>query len=114
VNKRRSSERTKAWVEPLARSAGVRRDVIRFIAAIDKADLAAAAPALKTFGRPSLVVWTVNDRFFPETDGRRLATDLSAQFELVDDTRTFISLDQPERLAELIRTFVADRVAVAA
>jgi pimeloyl-ACP methyl ester carboxylesterase len=114
VNKRRSAPRTEAWVEPLATNAGVRRDVIRFIAAIDRADLAAAAPALKAFGRPALVVWTVSDRFFPEADGRRLASDLSAQFELVDDTRTFISLDQPERLAELIRTFVADRVAVAA
>jgi hypothetical protein len=33
---------------------------------------------------------------------------------VLDDTRTFIPLDRPERLAELIRTFVADRVAVAA
>src|SRR5215210_4289794 len=106
VNKRRSKERSKAWVEPLATDAGVRRDVIRFIAGIDKADTIAAAPALKSFGRPALVVWTKGDRFFPEADGRRLASDLSAQFELIDDTRTFISLDQPERLAELIRTFV--------
>jgi pimeloyl-ACP methyl ester carboxylesterase len=106
VNKRRSKERTQAWVEPLAKDAGVRRDVIRFIAQIDNADTIAAAPALKSFGRPALVVWTKGDRFFPEADGRRLASDLSAEFELLDDTRTFIPLDQPERLAELIRTFV--------
>jgi len=114
VNKRRSKERSQAWVEPLSRDAGVRRDVLRFIERIDNADTIAAAPALKSFGRPALVVWTKGDRFFPEADGRRLADDLSAQFELLDDTRTFIPLDQPERLAELIRTFVADRVAVAA
>ena len=112
VNKRRSKERSKAWVEPLSSDAGVRRDVIRFIARIDKADTIAAAPALKSFGRPALVVWTKGDRFFPEADGRRLAADLSAPFALLDDTRTFISLDQPERLAELIRTFVAENVAV--
>lgn len=110
VNKRRSTERSRGWVEPLAADAGVRRDVIRFIAGIDKADTLAAAPALKSFGRPALVVWTKGDRFFPEADGRRLASDLSARFELLDDTRTFISLDQPERLAELIRTFVAENV----
>jgi len=114
VNKRRSKERSKAWVEPLSKDAGIRRDVIRFIAGIDNADTLAAVPALKSFGRPALVVWTKGDRFFPEADGRRLASDLSAQLEVLDDTRTFIPLDQPERLAELIRTFVADRVAVAA
>jgi pimeloyl-ACP methyl ester carboxylesterase len=114
VNKRRSKERSKAWVEPLSTDAGVRRDVIRFIARIDKADTLAAVPALKSFGRPALVVWTKGDRFFPEADGRRLASDLSAQFELLDDTRTFISLDQPERLAELIRTFVTRALAPSA
>jgi pimeloyl-ACP methyl ester carboxylesterase len=114
VNKRRSKERSQAWVEPLAHDAGVRRDVLRFIERIDNADTIAAAPALKSFGRPALVVWTKGDRFFPIEDGRRLANDLSAPLVILDDTRTFISLDQPERLAELIRTFVADRVAVAA
>jgi pimeloyl-ACP methyl ester carboxylesterase len=114
VNKRRSTERSQGWVEPLASDAGVRRDVLRFIEQIDSADTIAAAPALKSFGRPALVVWTQGDRIFPIADGRRLASDLSAPLVVLDDTRTFISLDQPERLAELIRKFVADRVAVAA
>ena len=114
VNKRRSKERSQAWVEPLAHEAGVRRDVLRFIERIDNADTIAAEPALKAFGKPALVVWTRKDRFFPIDDGRRLAEDLSAPLVVLDDTRTFIPLDQPERLAELIRTFVADRVAVGA
>lgn len=112
VNKRRSAERSRGWVEPLATDPGVRRDVIRFIAAIDKADMIAAVPALKSFGRPALVVWTRRDRFFPLSDGRRLASDLSAPLEVIDDTRTFISLDQPERLSELIRSFVAEHATV--
>jgi pimeloyl-ACP methyl ester carboxylesterase len=110
VNKRRSKERSQAWVEPLSTDAGVRRDVLRFVEGIDKADTIAAAPALKSFGRPALVVWTKGDRIFPIDDGRRLAADLSAPLEVLDDTRTFISLDQPNRLAELIRGFVAERV----
>jgi pimeloyl-ACP methyl ester carboxylesterase len=110
VNKRRSKERSQAWVEPL-RDAAIRRDVLRFMARIDNADTIAAGKALKTFGKPALVVWTRNDRFFPESDGRRLADDLSAPLEVLDDTRTFISLDQPDRLTELIRAFVAERVA---
>ena len=109
VNKRRSAERSQAWVEPLTQS-GIRRDVLRFMARIDNADTIAAGEALKTFGRPALVVWTLGDRFFPLSDGRRLAADLSAPLDVLDDTRTFIPLDQPERLAELIRAFVAERV----
>jgi pimeloyl-ACP methyl ester carboxylesterase len=114
VNKRRSKERSRAWVEPLGTNPAIRRDVLRFLARVDNADTIAAAPALKQFGRPALVVWTRRDPFFPMSDGRRLASDLSAPFEVIDDTRTFIPLDQPERLAELIRTFVSDRVAVGA
>ncbi|HKP21825.1 MAG TPA: alpha/beta hydrolase [Thermoleophilaceae bacterium] len=112
VNKRRSKERSKAWVEPLSSDAGVRRDVLRFIERLDNADTVAAAPALKSFDRPALVVWTRGDRFFPMDDGRRLATDLSAPLVVLDDTRTFIPLDQPEQLAELIGSFVAEQVSV--
>ena len=112
VNKRRSKERSQAWIEPLSTDAGVRRDVLRFIERVDNADTIAAAPALKAFDRPALVIWTRGDRFFPMADGRRLANDLSAPLVVLDDTRTFIPLDQPERLAELIRTFVAENAIV--
>ena len=111
VNKRRSAERTRGWV---VQDAGVRRDALKFMAAVDAADLVAAGAALKAFGKPALVVWSRRDRLFPEADGRRLAADLSAPFELVEDTRTFISLDQPGRLAELIAAFVAERVSASA
>jgi pimeloyl-ACP methyl ester carboxylesterase len=114
VNKRRSAERSKAWAEPLVTDAGVRRDVLRFLKAIDSKDTVAAAPALKAFGRPALVVWSKGDLAFPLKDGKRLAADLSAPLEVLDDTRTFIPLDQPDRLSELIATFVAERVGAAA
>ena len=113
VNKRRDAARSQGWVEPLT-DPGIRRDVTRFLARVDSRDTLAAAPALKGFGRPALVVWTRKDLFFPEADGRRLASDLDAPLELLDDTRTFIPLDQPERLADLIGSFVAERVAVTA
>ena len=113
VNKRRDATRSQGWVEPLT-DPGVRRDVTRFLAKVDSKDTVAAAPALKSFGRPALVVWTRKDLFFPLEDGERLAADLDATLEVLDDTRTFIPLDQPERLSELIAAFVAERVVVAA
>jgi pimeloyl-ACP methyl ester carboxylesterase len=106
VNKRRDARRSQGWVEPL-QDAGIRRDVTRFLAKVNNQDTIAAAPALKSFGRPALVVWTRKDLFFPLEDGERLARDLDAQLEVLDDTRTFIPLDQPARLAELIAGFVA-------
>ena len=112
VNKRRSADRNEAWVAPL-RDAGVRRDVLRVLAGIEPSHTLAAVPGLKSFGRPALVVWSRGDRVFPLEDGKRLAADLDAQLEVLDDTRTFIPLDQPDRLAELIGAFVSDRVAVA-
>jgi pimeloyl-ACP methyl ester carboxylesterase len=112
VNKRRSAERNKAWVEPL-RDADVRRDVLRVLAGIEPSHTIAAAPALKSFDRPALVVWSRGDRVFPLSDGKRLAADLSEPLEVIDDTRTFIPLDQPDRLGALITAFVSDRVAVA-
>jgi pimeloyl-ACP methyl ester carboxylesterase len=113
VNKRRDATRSQGWVEPLT-DPGVRRDVTRFLARVDNKDTIAAAPALKSFGHPALVVWTRNDLFFPLEDGRRLAADLDAPLQVLDDTRTFIPLDQPDRLANLIESFVAERVGVAA
>jgi pimeloyl-ACP methyl ester carboxylesterase len=114
VNKRRSAARLNAWVEPLVTDAGVRRDVLRFLAAIDSKYTVAAAPALKAFDRPALVVWSKGDIAFPLEDGKRLAADLSAPLEVLDDTRTFIPLDQPERLSELIAAFVTERVGLGA
>ena len=110
VNKRRSAARIEAWAEPLASNAGVRRDVLRVLAAIDSKYTVAAAPALKAFDRPALVVWSKGDLAFPLKDGKRLADDLSAPLEVLDDTRTFIPLDQPERLSALITEFVDERV----
>jgi pimeloyl-ACP methyl ester carboxylesterase len=113
VNKRRSAARIDAWVEPLVTNAGVRRDVLRFLAAIDSKYTVAAVPALKAFDRPALVVWSKGDRVFPLKDGKRLAEDLSAPLEVLDDTRTFIPLDQPERLSALIAEFVDERAGAA-
>ena len=59
-------------------------------------------------------MWTRKDLFFPLKDGKRLAADLYARLEVLDDTRTFIPLDQPDKLADLIGSFVAERVGVAA
>jgi pimeloyl-ACP methyl ester carboxylesterase len=57
-----------------------------------------------------LIAWSADDAFFAVDDGRRLAEMLpEARFELIERARTFSMIDQPDRLAELIRSFVVER-----
>jgi pimeloyl-ACP methyl ester carboxylesterase len=65
-----------------------------------------AADRLRSFDRPALVVWAREDRVMPPEHGRRLA-ELLPQGQLVEvaDSYTLIPLDQPARLAQIIREF---------
>jgi pimeloyl-ACP methyl ester carboxylesterase len=51
-------------------------------------------------------VWATEKAFFPLEHAERLASTFpDARLERVEDSYTFVSEDQPERLAELIREF---------
>ncbi len=92
-----------SWVRPFLTDRGVRRDARRALAAIDPALLLDNALHLGTFDRPVLIAWAPEDRFFPIADARRLeAVFPDARVVEIPDARTFISWDQPDRLAELI------------
>jgi pimeloyl-ACP methyl ester carboxylesterase len=108
---------TQRWLRPLLEQAEVRRDTVRVLRAIAAQPrlLVDAAERLPAFEGPALVVWSGRDRVMPPEHGRRLA-DLLPRGRLVEvaDTCTLIPLDQPTRLAELIREFTQsqDRPAV--
>jgi pimeloyl-ACP methyl ester carboxylesterase len=93
------------WVKPSA-NAEVRRDVGKFMRSIDPKDLFAAYETLKTFDKPVLLVWTPEDTNFPVTLAKRLLEVFPrARLELIDSAKVFVSLDQPEKVAELIAAF---------
>jgi pimeloyl-ACP methyl ester carboxylesterase len=95
------------WVRPFLTDAGVRRDTRRFLAAVDPALLLDNAARLGEFDRPVLLAWAPEDRFFPVTHAHRLAALFpDARVQEIADARTFISWDQPDRLAELIGSAV--------
>jgi len=53
-----------------------------------------------------LIAWARDDRFFPLDHAHRLAAILpNARVEEITDARTFVSWDQPERLADLVAGF---------
>jgi pimeloyl-ACP methyl ester carboxylesterase len=101
-------EITWGWLEPSLGDAAIRRDTIG-LRGIDKRDTLAAAQKLRGFDRPTLLAWAREDVVFKLRFAERLAGDIPhARLELIDDSRSFVPEDQPERLAELIGEFVRE------
>jgi pimeloyl-ACP methyl ester carboxylesterase len=99
---------TDGWVRPMISNRDVRRDTARFLQAVDPRDTIDAAARLGGFDRPVLLAWATEDRVFPMSDARRLAAACAhASIVEIPDSYTFVSEDQPERLAALIRDFAA-------
>jgi pimeloyl-ACP methyl ester carboxylesterase len=98
-----------AWVRPFLDDRGVRRDAIRFLRSISSRYTLEAAEALKGFERPTLIAWAPEDRFFKFKYAQRLASEMpNARLVTIEDSRTFVSEDQPERLAEEIASFASE------
>ena len=65
-----------------------------------------AAERLRDFDGPTLLAWGADDKFFKPKFAERLAADIpGSRLEWIRDARTFVSEDQPQQLAELIRGF---------
>ena len=107
TRRRLTSEETRPWVESYCSDSAVRRDVASFLRAWDRRVLVAASESLRDFDKPALLVWAPEDRFFRIDLGRRLLATLPrAELVEVPESRTFIALDQPGRLTDLIDGFV--------
>jgi pimeloyl-ACP methyl ester carboxylesterase len=99
------------YVRPVLSSAGIRRDVEKFLKDTSRKQTLAAAEKLRSFDRPALIVWAAEDRFFPFRLAEGLAERLpKSRVERVEDSYTFIPEDQPDRLAELVRDFAREPV----
>jgi pimeloyl-ACP methyl ester carboxylesterase len=113
LTKRRLPDEVLAgWVRPFFADAGVRRDARRFLAALDPDLLLDNTVRLMEFDKPVLIAWAREDPFFPVEHAHRLAAIFpDAHVVEIEDARAFVSLDQPERLAELIGEFARQTVA---
>ena len=104
-------EVTGAWIQPFLDDADIRRDAVAFMRGIDKATMLDAAERLPSLKIPSLVAWGQDDRFFSRELGERLAAVLGARLAPIAGARTFVSEDEPEALAGVIRDFVREGAA---
>jgi pimeloyl-ACP methyl ester carboxylesterase len=104
---------TREWVEPFLSSREIRRDTVKVLRGIDPRYTLDAAEKLRSFDRPALLAWAVEDRFFKTSYAEKLAATIpGATLERIEDSYTFVSEDQPERLAELIAPFAREPVSV--
>jgi pimeloyl-ACP methyl ester carboxylesterase len=91
-----------SWFEPLG-DHRIRADLRAVLQGISPRHTLSAAERLMTFDRPAVIAWGTRDRFFPVSDAQRLARTLpNARLETIDGARTYVQVDQPQRLAELI------------
>ena len=95
-----------SWLRAFFTRREVRRDAARILRAIDERHTQEAAERLRSFDRPVLIAWATEDKVFPLEHAHRLADLLpDARVEEIPDSYSFVPEDQPERLAELIRSF---------
>jgi pimeloyl-ACP methyl ester carboxylesterase len=94
------------WMRPFLSHAEIRRDTVKVLRGIHSRFTIEAAERLGSSDRPTLIAWAEEDRFFKLSFAERLAASIpGARLERIPDSYTFVSEDQPERLAELISSF---------
>jgi pimeloyl-ACP methyl ester carboxylesterase len=112
---RLDSELMEAWVLPGIESAEIRRDTRKFLNGASPKQTLEAARELESFTAPTLFAWAPEDRWFPVDHAERLSEAMpNARLERIEDSKTFVSIDQPERLAAAIATFMRETKPVAA
>jgi pimeloyl-ACP methyl ester carboxylesterase len=97
---------TDAWMAPILSSSGVRRDIAAILRGISSRHTLRAAQHFGEFAKPVLLAWAPEDRFFGLPYAERMVKAFpNAHIELIEDSYTFVALDQPERTASLIAAF---------
>jgi pimeloyl-ACP methyl ester carboxylesterase len=104
---------TREWVEPFLNDRAIRSDTIKVLKGIDPKYTLEAAEKLRSFDRPTMLAWAIEDRFFKLSFAERLAEMMpEATLERIEDSYTFVPEDQPERLAELIARFAREPTSI--
>jgi hypothetical protein len=96
--------RTLSFFEPL-RDPAIADDLVRAFAGFRPSIMLDAVPAIARFIQPVAVAWGDNCDFFPFDHGQRLAATFpNATLHRVAGARTWVPLDAPSQLADIIAT----------
>ena len=103
-----------AFLAPVLGDRRIRREVAAVLRGISPRHTEEAARRFGEFDKPVLLAWAPEDRFFKLRYAERLAeTFPNARLELIDDSYTYVPVDQPQRTAELIAAFAREPAKVA-
>jgi pimeloyl-ACP methyl ester carboxylesterase len=96
-----------SWMAPGTGDRAVFRDLKKVTAGMGKRYTLEAAEKLRGSELPILLAWAPGDRFFPLEYAERIAAEAAnAKIVQVPDAKTFVPVDQPDRLADEIAAFV--------
>lgn len=99
---------TRGWMAPFLDDRALRRDLRKLLSRVRPRELEEVGSRLGRYDRPVLVCWAPKDPYFKLDHARRLVDAFpDARLVEIPDARTFVSLDQPERLADEIAAFAA-------
>lgn len=109
--KRVSNELFLSWIEPLRFDRKVRRDLSKYLRnSPSRRQLLKWAEQQSSFRGPVLIVWAREDKLMPTKHAERLAELFeNSQLVWIEDSRTLITIDQPELLTRVIRSFLERR-----
>jgi pimeloyl-ACP methyl ester carboxylesterase len=113
ITRRADDALTGSWVVSIRKNAEIRRQTARILAGMNPEHTLEAARHFPQLEIPVLLAWAREDRFFKLANAERMAQEIpGARLELIEDSLTFVAIDQPERTAELIAEFAREPVAV--
>jgi pimeloyl-ACP methyl ester carboxylesterase len=99
-----------SWMEPGLHDPGVKHDLKKVTTGMHKRYTLEAAEKLRGSELPILLTWAPGDRLFPLKHAEKLASETpNARLVQIPNARTFVSIDQPQRLAEEIAGFVGSQ-----
>ncbi len=109
ITRRADDALTASWVRPIRVDREIRRQTARVFAGMRPEHTLEAARHFGEMTMPVLLAWAPEDRFFKLANAERMAREIpGARLELVEDSLTFVPIDQPRRTAELIAAFARE------
>jgi len=96
------------WADALLADKRVRRDANKVIKGFGPHVTNQAASVLRSTSPPFLVAWGADDKAFTSALAQRFCSEVpTAELVMIENCKTLVCWDQPERLAELISEFVS-------
>jgi len=96
-----------SWMRPATGDKAIMRDLQKVTAGMNKRHTLAAAQKLQTSDIPLRLLWAPGDKYFPIKHAERLAREVpNSQLVQIENAKTFVPLDQPQRVADEIASFV--------